>query len=158
MEKWMWWALGALLLIGGGSVVMYNKTRGWRNNNPGNLRPGGGNWVGLIGIDDAGKQGKYLKFDTPEHGVRAMAINLLNYQRLHGINTIAGIVNRYANAEDNNPEKAYANYVAKAVGISPTQQINIRDHLKPLVHAMVKFENAGITFPEVVDAGLKLVS
>ncbi|MFU2316820.1 hypothetical protein [Rahnella sp. PCH160] len=51
--------------------------RGLRNNNPGNIEASDANpWEGQIGSD-----GRFAKFETPEHGIRALGKNLLSYQR-----------------------------------------------------------------------------
>ncbi|MDR8284944.1 hypothetical protein FPK77_25135, partial [Acinetobacter baumannii] len=57
--------------------------RGIRNNNPGNLEASSSNpWVGQTGSD-----GRFAKFETPEHGIRALGRNLISYQR-QGIDTV----------------------------------------------------------------------
>ena len=136
--KWYWWAALALTISSG---VVWKMTRGLRNNNPGNLRPGGGDWLGLVGYDPAaGGPDSYLVFDTVDHGLRAMAITLANYQRHHGINTVNGIIARYAPAADGNPEAAYAGFVAGRLGIAPDQQFDVIGRLPDLMAAMISFE------------------
>lgn len=41
--------------------------RGLRNNNPGNIEAGSNSWDGQAGSD-----GRFAKFVTPEHGIRAL--------------------------------------------------------------------------------------
>ncbi|MBN5203088.1 hypothetical protein JY494_26615, partial [Serratia marcescens] len=65
--------------------------RGLRNNNPGNIEASDKNpWEGQTGSD-----GRFAKFETPEHGIRALGKNLLSYQR-QGYDTVSEIVNRWA--------------------------------------------------------------
>ncbi|MSH34709.1 hypothetical protein GKF49_25355, partial [Escherichia coli] len=65
------------------------RARGIRNNNPGNLEYSKTNpWVGQTGDD-----GRFAKFETPEHGIRALGRNLMSYQR-QGIDTVSEIINR----------------------------------------------------------------
>ena len=88
--------------------------RGVRNANPGNLRAVTGvQWLGQVGVDDVG----FAVFDTPQHGIRAMAKQLLAYQQKHGLNTIAGIINRWAPSVENDTG-AYVADVASAVGVA----------------------------------------
>ena len=156
-ENWIWWALGALLLVGGGGVVVYNQTRGLRNNNPGNIRPLGGSqvWQGQVGTDNA-KGGPFVIFDRPENGIRAMARVLKNYQALHGISTVQGIINRWAPGHEN-PTDAYVAYVAKAAGVGPADKINVAQKLPALVRAIIKFENGLNPYSdEVINAGVAM--
>ncbi|WP_223880896.1 hypothetical protein [Roseococcus microcysteis] len=76
------------------------QSRGYRNRNPGNLdyHPSI-NWQGQIGRGDHWlpvAQQRFAAFETHEHGIRALARNLVTYQERHGLNTVRGIINRYA--------------------------------------------------------------
>jgi hypothetical protein len=97
-----------------------NQPRGVRNNNPLNIT--GSGWNGQTGSD-----GQYAKFATPEAGFAAADTNLQAYASKHGINTVAGIVSRWAPPGDNNPTGAYTQYVAKKLGIDPNQPLNLSD-------------------------------
>lgn len=86
---------------------------GIRNNNFGNIR---------------GADGQFATYDTPQAGVNAADQTLAAYGAKHGINTIAGIANRWAPAGDgnNNPaQKAAA--MAAASGVPANQPINLAD-------------------------------
>ncbi|WP_106351350.1 hypothetical protein [Paraburkholderia fungorum] len=87
---------------------------GVRNKNPGNLRNP--------------DTGDFQQFDTIQQGIQAADRNLLGYGTRHGINTIAGVVNRWApkGDGDNNPS-AYAMAVAKSTGIAVDEPIDLRD-------------------------------
>ena len=113
--------------------------RGIRNNNPGNLRASGDAWKGATGKDS----GDYLQFETPEMGLRAMAINLKNQQAKHGLNTVQDIITKYAPPEDNNPTDKYIITVANALGVKPDEKINLQDPetLAVAMDAMIKVEN-----------------
>jgi hypothetical protein len=71
--------------------------RGVRNNNPGNIMRGAVQWEGEV----AGNDPRYSAFETPEAGIRAMSKNLVAYQDQHGLDTVAGIVSRWAPATEN---------------------------------------------------------
>ena len=92
-----------------------------RTNNPGAIAPGA-HFEGQIG-----QAGKLVTFDTPENGAKAMVQNLLAYQDKHGLNTPLGIINRWAPADDGNDPEAYANIVARSLGVSPTTAIDLHN-------------------------------
>lgn len=106
---------------------------GIRQNNPGNLRQ----WPG------AGQNGGYAQFGSANEGLTAAAQNLLSYQRKHGIDTIAGIVNRWAPAGDRNNVPAYISDLSKQTGFAPNQKLNLSDSktLAPLLSGIVKHES-----------------
>ena len=124
----------AALLIGGYLVSKY--PRGIRNNNPGNLRQANQNWQGEIGTDKDG----FVIFDTMQNGVRAMAITLINYQFRHGLNTVRGIIRRYAPSVENDTE-SYIEHAAQAIGVAPDEPFAIEPYLADLVGVMIKHEN-----------------
>lgn len=112
-----------------------------RNNNPGALRDDGrSKWRGMTGSKDG-----FLQFDTPENGRRAQVINIMNQQRLHGINTVQDLVTKYAPSSDNNDPVAYANTVASAIGVAPGDKVNLADPVVAgkLADAMASVESGG---------------
>lgn len=115
-----------------------DNARGIRNNNPGNLEYSKSNpWSGQTGDD-----GRFAKFETPEHGIRALGRNLLSYQR-QGIDTVSDIINRWAPASDNNNTDAYIKAVCDQLGVSADQQLDASnpDTLKALCAAIIHHEN-----------------
>lgn len=112
--------------------------RGVRNNNPGNIMKGGDNWQGEV----QGNDPRYATFETPEAGIRAMGKTLLTYQDKHGLNTVEGIIARWAPATENNTD-AYVATVAKAMGVKPNEALNLRDAdtLNNLTRAIIRVEN-----------------
>lgn len=101
--------------------------RGFRNNNPGNIRPGRTKWNGEVGVDTDGGEPGYLIFDTAESGIRAAALNLVAYQKRHGIRTIAGIVRRWAPKADANDEGMYIAALEKHTGIGRDAALELRE-------------------------------
>lgn len=93
--------------------------RGIRNNNPLNIT--GSKWDGQTGTD-----GAFAQFDTPEAGRAAADANLQAYHRKHGINTISGVVNRWAPPNENDTP-AYIAHVAQQTGMDPNQPIDMED-------------------------------
>ncbi|EGE2237686.1 hypothetical protein DL744_00870 [Shigella dysenteriae] len=112
--------------------------RGIRNNNPGNLEYSKSNpWVGQNGDD-----GRFAKFETPEHGIRALGRNLMSYQR-QGIDTVNEIINRWAPPTDNNDTAAYIKAVCDQLGVSADEPLDSSnpDTLKALCAAIIQHEN-----------------
>jgi len=83
-------------------------------NNPGNLRPVGGNTG-------------FQQFTSPEEGIAAADKNLKIYGEKHGINTLRGVISRWAPPTDKNDTESYINTVAKKIGLDPNQQIDLSD-------------------------------
>lgn len=111
--------------------------RGIRNNNPLNIEAGKftQGQPGFFGSD-----GRFARFETPEQGTQAANKLLDVYQNKHGLNTVNGIVGRWAPAADGNNVSAYAANVAKRLGIGPDDPIP--PELRPqLIAAMGQHEN-----------------
>lgn len=111
--------------------------RGIRNNNPLNIEDGP---FTRSQPGYAGSDGRFAKFQTPEHGVSAANALLDSYGQNHGLNTVAGIVGRWAPVSDGNNVSAYAADVAGKLGIDPNTPIP--PEMRPqLVAAMAQHEN-----------------
>jgi len=113
---------------------------GLRQNNPGNIRSGKDNWLGLT---EGGNEG-YAQFESPEYGLRAMARTLGTYADTHDIGTIDGLIDRYAPAGDNT-EESRANYkgvLADTLGVGVNDPIDLKAARNQLMPAMIGFENA----------------
>lgn len=148
------WIIGgiALLLAAGGGVVVYNQTRGLRNNNPGNIRHSADRWQGMR---EQQTDPSFVQFVSPEYGIRAMMILLGNYRRLYGRNTIRKIVTRWAPATENDVE-AYITHVARSTGIDPDQQLTEAD-MPQLIAAIIKHENGVQPYDmALIDQGIQL--
>lgn len=111
--------------------------RGLRNHNPGNIEATAERWQGQTGSD-----GRFATFETPEAGIRALARTLLTYQERHGLNTIEGIIGRWAPPSENDTA-AYARAVGDAIGSSPTAPLNLREPatLRAVTEAIIWHEN-----------------
>ncbi|END8474862.1 hypothetical protein ABMP67_001072 [Escherichia coli] len=112
--------------------------RGIRNNNPGNLEYSKTNpWVGQTGDD-----GRFAKFETPEHGIRALGRNLMSYQR-QGIDTVSEIINRWAPPTDKNDTMSYIKAVCEQLGVSADEPLDALnpDTLKALCAVIIHHEN-----------------
>jgi len=121
--------------MGWGGKVYYKK-RGLRNNNAGNIRKGA-DWLGL---DPNGNDSAFAVFISPEYGIRALAKVIHNYQARYGINTIRGLITRYAPSSENDT-KAYIDSVASSVGVSADAPIVFDNLMMPIVKAIIYHEN-----------------
>lgn len=129
---------GSRRAVAGGGESVADGPRGVRNNNPGNLESSSSNpWVGQTGSD-----GRFAKFETPEHGIRALGRNLISYQR-QGIDTVGEIINRWAPPSDNNDTAAYIKAVCAQLGVTANQPLDASnpDTLQALCTAIIKHEN-----------------
>lgn len=133
-------------------------TRGYRNNNPGNIRKTFKNgkqtfWKGeVIGNDTA-----FKTFSSMAYGYRAIFALLKEYIGKE-FNTIEKIISRYAPASENKTE-SYINTVCKRTGIVKDTKIAASDlvSLTKLVSAISFVEN-GIAANEVeIHEGKKLL-
>ena len=121
--------------------------RGIRNNNPGNLEASWAfTWLGQNGTD-----GRFATFTSPEHGIRALGMNLLSYQR-RGLDTISKIITRWAPPQDNNNTPAYIQKVSSAMGVAPDTRLDVASPsvLSALSKAIIHQENGTIPFSEEV--------
>lgn len=113
--------------------------RGIRNNNPGNIEDGSfaRRMPGYTGSD-----GRFAKFASAENGQTAIDSLLASYGG-RGINTVGGVINRWAPPSDNNPTSSYAATVAKGMGIGPNDQIDLGDPAirQKIAAGIVGFEN-----------------
>lgn len=111
-------------------------TRGYRNNNPGNIRLNPLiKWEGEI----QGTDKSFVTFKNMTYGIRALMKLLSNYKK-RGYNTIELILNRYAPANENNTT-GYIQNVSIYTGIPKNQNL-VLDQMQmvKLARAIVKIE------------------
>ncbi|MXV36340.1 structural protein P5 [Saccharibacter sp. EH611] len=129
--------------------MMPSLPRGIRNNNPGNL-----NYVGQAGAHkEAGPNGRFAVFATPEDGLRALRDQLVRYVERDRVNTMAGIIAKWAPPTDGNDTSAYAATVAARVGLGAKQRFNALtpDQLTALMHAIIRVENGQDPYGPLVE-------
>ena len=131
-------------------------TRGYRNRNPGNIEHVPANkWQGLA---DPPSDGRFCRFVSHEHGIRALAALLTTYQDRHGLRTVRGIINRWAPPGENDTG-AYVAAVARRMGVGAEDPVDLHRHdqLRPMVEAIIGHECAGLSYPAaVIDRALTL--
>lgn len=140
--------------------------RGVRNNNPGNIDFNPRNdWMGQLGLELGASKPRFVRFDSPENGIRALGKLLIAYRGKDGmpgvggkgIDTVLETINRWAPSNENDT-KAYALAVAKRLGVRTTDPINIKDPttLRVFVESIIIHENGGNPYKaEVVDEGVR---
>ena len=113
--------------------------RGIRNNNPGNIRGSSIEWQGQVGVDDKG----FCIFDSNENGIRALCRLLVIYQTKYSLDTINGIIHRWAPPSDGNDSGAYVRAVCAALGVGPDDPLDVTQPtlLGNLAAAIIQHEN-----------------
>jgi len=111
--------------------------RGIRNNNPGNIEKGT-DWNGMASFQP---DSRYITFESPEYGIRAMARILRTYREKHHLSSIAEIIIRWAPPHEN-PTTSYIQFVADRAGVHPSSQLAFTDNeVASILKAMIRFEN-----------------
>lgn len=124
------------------------ETRGERNANPGNLDRNNIMWQGMA--DDQSTDSRFVVFTDPVFGIRALAKVLLDYYRKHGLNTVHGIIDRWAPPSENN-SGAYVNHVSHCMGVGMDAPLTVDDPecLEGLVRAIILHENGRCIYDDV---------
>lgn len=131
------------------------------NNNPVNIRISQSNdWVGEVPetinkLHDSGFETFFHAVD----GYRAAIVLLRNYQRNYRLNTLQGLLNRFA-PHSENPTDNYIEFVASKLAVSPAEMLDLNDDrvMRKLLLAMHRFESGRVWFgAPFVDAALKKV-
>lgn len=137
-------------------MIAPTQTRGYLNNNPGNMDRGEPPWNGEI-RDVAMCQndmqrmemthGRFCVFERAVMGIRAMAKNLLAYHDRLSCDTIREYIERWAPPNENNTE-AYVAQVASRLACSPDEPIEIRDPkvMEAIIDGIIRVECAGMPY------------
>ena len=136
--------------------------RGIRANNPSNIDRTSTAWKGQS--VDQSSDPRFVVFDAPEWGIRAIVRVLRSYRDKYGLRTVKGIISRWAPPNENATD-AYYNTVAKKLGVDPDDEIDIDDidTLRGLIKAIIRHENGanpaepdGAWYPDdVIDEGIR---
>ena len=121
-------------------IITTGSSRGARTNNLLNVRPTADEndpWLGQTGVS-----GGYAEFENKDLGIRAGDRVLTTYGEKHKINTIEGVVERFAPAADNNDTEAYIKLVSNKTGFERDEEIDLSDSSvrDMLLSAMIKQE------------------
>lgn len=143
------------------------KTRGFLNNNPGNIDRGAVPWRGEIRnvelcTNDVQRKelthGRFCVFESPVLGIRAMAKNLLAYHDRLGYDTVEQYINRWAPPNENNTQAYIAN-VAGRIGVTPDAPVDIHDPkvMSALIDGIIRVECGGMPYDgDEIAEGMKM--
>ena len=117
--------------------------RGYRNNNPLNIRISGNNWKGEV---KPSSDGSFCQFQTMAYGFRAAMCCIRTYIRKYKCNTLQSIIKRWAPWEDgNNPVRYCSRVMSTFPEAFPSEDTIIcftnREQMTKLVYAMAIVEN-----------------
>jgi len=106
-----------------------------QNRNPLNVKAlgKGDKWRGQIGVDKHG----HAIFESWEYGFRAASITLRSYARKHKIDTIEGVVHRFAQGN----RAQYIRYLSRKLGVGPREKIDLMEYMPHLLRHMSRFES-----------------
>lgn len=125
----------------------------YKGNNPCNVRRSSDTFKGEIK-----STGAFKVFIDNAHGYRCTMVILRTYIRRHGIDTIEGIINRFAPPDDNNPTENYINFVADKSGFIRSQTIAFaKDAILPIIYAISWFEQGRKPNMSEIEAGWALL-
>lgn len=126
--------------------------RGIRNNNPGNidLRPED-KWLGMAGLEQPPAKGRarFIEFEDSRFGIRASARLIRNYEKKYGLNTVAGIIGRWAPPNENRTD-LYIEHVCNGIQAGPDDVLNLDDRnlLRDLLRAIFVKENGSCPYSD----------
>lgn len=142
---------GALLLFFRKGMKDASKTpsgsaergRGYRNNNPLNIRVSNNNWQGKVPYEQNTDSGKtFEQFTSMAYGFRAAMVNIRTYIERYGWRTVEAVISHWAPANENHTSK-YITDVCKITGMQPNTVISTvsQQQMCALVRAMAYIEN-----------------
>lgn len=128
--------------------VISTVDRGFRNNNPGNIKPGSVVFDGMTGVDAQG----FAIFSSMEYGIRAIAVIIKNYQNRDGLNTVREMITRWSTTD----QSAYVANVSANVGVGPDDYIDVNDPstLTAMVQGIITQENGQVLAATITGAQL----
>lgn len=122
---------------------------GLKLSNPLNIKRSGASWAGKSAV-----QGHpvFETFDSAYYGIRAAARILINYGRIHKLDTLAEIIHRWAPPDDDNDTGNYVDFVASKLDVKPDTALNLEDEdvLTALVKAMMHMEIGSVPYSDGV--------
>lgn len=121
-------------------VFIGNDTLASENRNPLNIKARSTDpWEGQVGRDKYG----HAVFETWEHGIRAASLVLRSYAVTHEIDTVEGIINRFAEGN----REAYVAFLCNRLDVRADEPFDIITRMPDLLRAMSRFES-GMELPD----------
>ena len=134
---------------------MNDRPRGLRNCNPGNIRRSTTRYKGEV----AGGDPDFKCFRSAAWGYRAVFVLLHTYRVRYGIDTLRGMIGRWAPPCENDTE-SYLAAVARRAALDPDQTVDTLDRstMTPIAAAISAVENGVPASEEEVAEGWRLFS
>ena len=150
-----------IIIIFFGKPIYSIMAKGYKNNNPGNIRltfDSNGEKILVYQGEIDGSSNSFRTFESMAYGYRAMFSLLTNYVNSHDCDTIRKIISRYAPSSENDTE-AYINNVSNLTNHDPDEPIDLSDanFMQQLVAAMSFQENGIDADMQQVNDGLNLL-
>jgi len=139
--------ISRIALIG---ILLFTSTlnaesRGYSNNNPGNIVKTDIQWKGEVECDDP----KFECFSSGSYGIRAIVLILDSYYTNHKINTIEGVIERYAPVAEIGNSPNYSIFVRDSLG--DICGSDYRNTVAGFVSSILRFENGYIKNHNIKD-------
>ena len=128
-------------------------SRGYNNNNPGNIRKTSDLWQGEV----EGTDQDFKTFESMSFGYRAIVVLLNSYFNKRGLNNVQDIISTYAPGNENNTE-AYIKAVCQRTGFDRDQVLDFNDPdtIKSLMAAISYVENGISADNDEIESGYNL--
>ncbi len=131
---------------------MISNIRGIRNNNPANIERGSDQWQGMS--SDQSSDARFIVFESPEYGVRAM-VKILSTYKNRGVETMGDIIAAWAPPVENDTA-SYIQSVENQTGIAAGDVIN-HDNMPEFIAAVILHENGFNPYSEsLIEKGISL--
>ncbi len=113
--------------------------RGLDNCNPGNIRRSAVRYKGEV---QPSRDPAFKQFETMAWGYRAIFVLLDTYRVRYGLDTVAGMIARWAPPSENRTD-AYVRAVCGRTGLRPDEPVDTRDRrtMVPVAAAISRVEN-----------------
>jgi len=150
---------------GGGNTMTTDPKlpRGYRNNNPLNIRISGNAWKGKVSPNT---DGAFEQFKSMAYGYRAALATMRTYIKKYGCNTVSKIISRWAPSNENNT-LGYIQHVCDFTGLTPDTIVgrDDKDTLTKMAYGMSLVENGnkeytrmlGLPNMETINEGWRLL-
>lgn len=141
-------------LINNGMSLDYRTTnkkmpRGYRNNNPLNIRISSERWKGKVLPNT---DGEFEQFQDIAYGYRAALATMRTYITKYGLDSVSKIISRWAPAKDNNNTLGYIRDVCNFTGLTPDTVVdrNDKDTLTKMAYGMSLVENGNTEYTRML--------
>ena len=129
-------------------------SRGLENRNPGNIRRAPVRYKGEV---RPSRDPDFKEFESLAWGYRAIFVLLDTYRTRYGIDTLRGMISRWAPPSENRTE-AYIRAVSADTGIGPDEALETLDPatMVPVAAAISRVENGTAADPDEIRRGWEL--